>query len=168
MKIIRITFLAFVITGIILTGCEQQTPDPVSYSIKMTEFTFNPKSLEAEVGQQVTLELVNDGSLEHEIMFGRDPLMKDGKPNGFQTDFFTSSGVQPKVTMIPQGADDMQSSGHGATHTGFMVVLPNPGDKATITFTVTKDMVGEWDIACFSQDGVHYIAGMEGTFAVSP
>jgi uncharacterized cupredoxin-like copper-binding protein len=29
-------------------------------------------------------------------------------------------------------------------------------------------MVGEWEIGCFSQDGVHYDAGMKGTFVVSP
>jgi uncharacterized cupredoxin-like copper-binding protein len=70
--------------------------------------------------------------------------------------------------MMAQETDDMQDTGHGVSHTGFMVVLPEQGDKATITFTVTKDMVGEWEIACFSQDGVHYNAGMEGTFAITP
>jgi uncharacterized cupredoxin-like copper-binding protein len=29
-------------------------------------------------------------------------------------------------------------------------------------------MVGEWEMGCFEQDGVHYDAGMKGTLVVNP
>jgi hypothetical protein len=29
-------------------------------------------------------------------------------------------------------------------------------------------MVGEWEIGCFSLDGVHYTSGMKGTIIVNP
>jgi hypothetical protein len=49
-----------------------------------------------------------------------------------------------------------------------MVVLAKTGNEATITFTATEEMLGEWEIGCFSQEGVHYVAGMNGKFVVSP
>jgi hypothetical protein len=52
-------------------------------------------------------------------------------------------------------------------HTGFMVVLPI-GAQATVTFEVTEGMVGDWEMGCFEQDGVHYDAGMKGPVSVIP
>jgi uncharacterized cupredoxin-like copper-binding protein len=37
-----------------------------------------------------------------------------------------------------------------------------------VKFTVTKDMVGEWEMGCFAQEGVHYTAGMVGKLVVAP
>jgi uncharacterized cupredoxin-like copper-binding protein len=48
---------------------------------------------------------------------------------------------------------------------GFMV-MREPGEEATITFTVTADQVGEWEMACFEDKGSHYDAGMTGTITV--
>jgi plastocyanin len=57
---------------LLLAACGRAaTPQPVTMTIEMTEFKFNPNSLDLKVGQQVTLELVNNGQLQHEIMFGR-------------------------------------------------------------------------------------------------
>jgi uncharacterized cupredoxin-like copper-binding protein len=73
-----------------------------------------------------------------------------------------AGGEQPQVTqdILPEASEEME-------HGGFMVVLP-VGAKATVTFTVTDDMVGEWEMGCFEQDGVHYDAGMKGAVTVSP
>lgn len=154
------------IASVLLAACAKQTPEPAAYTIEMSEFAFTPDTIEAKVGQQVTLELVNNGTLEHEIMFGRDPMMMGSLPNGYQTDMFQMANVEPQVTM-QNGMDQMGSAG-GASHSGIMVVLPKPGDKATLTFTVTDDMQGEWEFGCFSQEGVHYNAGMKGKFVVKP
>jgi hypothetical protein len=51
-------------------------------------------------------------------------------------------------------------------HAGFMVVL-GAGGRGTMTFNVTEGMVGEWEIGCFEQIGVHYDAGMHGPVKVS-
>lgn len=98
-------------------------------------------------------------------MFGRNVMAMNNRPEGFQTDMFEMAHVEPEVMMM-QG--EMGMGDHGADHSGFMVVLPKAEDKATLTFTVTKDMQGEWEIACFSQEGVHYDAGMKGTFIAKP
>ncbi len=153
--------------SILLVACAKQTPEPVTYTIEMSEYAFTPNTIEAKVGQQVTLELVNKGTLEHEIMFGRDVMMMDNRPDGFQTEMFQMANVEPQV-MMQEGMSGMGESGQGADHSGFMVILPKTGAKATLTFTVTKDMQGEWEIGCFSQEGVHYNAGMKGKFVVNP
>lgn len=152
--------------SLLLAACAKQTPEPVSYTIEMSEYAFSPNTIEAKVGQQITLELVNKGVLEHEIMFGRDVKMSNHRPDGYQTDMFQAANVKPQVMMMQEGMSEMVESGHGNDHSGFMVILPKTGDKATITFTVTKDMIGEWEIGCFSQEGVHHDAGMQGKFVV--
>ena len=159
--------LLLLTASILLAACAKQTPEPVTYTIQMSEYAFTPDTIEAKVGQQVTLELVNKGTLEHEMMFGREVMMMDNRPNGYQSDMFQMANVEPQV-MMPEGMSGMGSSGAGTGHTGFMMVLPKANDKATLTFTVTKDMQGEWEFGCFSQEGVHYNAGMKGKFVVKP
>ena len=141
-------------------------PEPVKYTIEMTEFAFQPNELQAKVGQEVTIELVNSGALEHELMVGRDVKMTNSRPDGYEQDMFAATDAEPMVMGGQEDSMDMGS--HGSEHSGFMVIVPTGSEKATVTFTATKDMVGEWEIGCFSQDGVHYDAGMKGKFVVAP
>jgi len=157
-----------VAVSILLAACAKQTPEPATFTIEMSEYAFSPGTIEAKVGQQVTLELVNTGVLVHELMFGRDVKMTNNRPDGYQSDMFEMANVEPQVMMMQEGMSEMEESGHGADHTGFMIVLPKANDRATLTFTVTKDMQGEWEIGCFSQEGVHYESGMKGKFVVNP
>ena len=150
---------------VVLTGCAQATPEPVSFTLDMKEYAFEPAEIEVKVGQQVTLELVNSGVLAHEVMFGRNVMKDNNRPHGYEIDMFETAKVQPMLT----AADgSMMEASHEEGHEGFMVVLEKTGDKALMTFEVTEDMVGEWEMGCFEQDGVHYDAGMIGTFTVKP
>ena len=161
----KMRWLVFVFIGaLFLAGCAQATPEPVSFTIDMTEYKFNPAQIEVKVGQVVTLELVNSGQLAHEIMFGKMVMRENNRPYGYMTDMFTVANVMPTVTDA-SGAP-MEPS-HEEGHEGFMVVLEKTGDRANLTFEVTKDMVGDWEMGCFEQDGVHYDAGMIGTFSVT-
>lgn len=159
--------LLLAVAGLLLVACGGgATPEPASFTIEMTEYAFNPATIEVNVGQQVTLDLVNLGALEHEIMFGRDVMMMDNRPSGYQQDMFEVGGVEPQVEMM---AGEMgEEHEEEESHTGFMVLLPATNDRATLTFTVTEAMAGEWEMGCFEQDGVHYDAGMVGTFIVNP
>jgi len=121
----------------------------------------------------VTLDLVNIGVLQHELMIGRDVEMDAGKPSRYHEDMFEIAGIEPEVNvkssmgMEPDHSEDNEV-GHGdGDHEGFMVVLPPGEDTATITFTVTDEMMGEWEIGCFELDGVHYNAGMVGSLKVT-
>jgi len=166
---------AFILAGLLLAGCSPAAPEPLAMTIQMNEFAYTPNRIEARVGQQVTLNLVNDGALEHEIMFGRN-MMTDGQgqPNGFETDVFMMANMQPTVTFgegmqvgmdMGEGEMGMTSGEHG----GYMVSLPGMGGQtAQMTFTVTEDMIGEWEFGCFAQEGTHYQQGMTGTMIVTP
>jgi len=67
----------FILSGVVLAACGPAAPEPLEMTIRMREFAFEPNIIEAKVGQQVTLNLVNEGALEHEIMFGRNMMMGD-------------------------------------------------------------------------------------------
>ena len=160
--------------GLLLAACSgqnsqaNQKPEPVKYTIEMSEFSYSPNELQVKVGQEVTIELVNNGMLAHELMIGREVKMHDSRPDGFEQDMFESSHVEPSVMGGMQGGMDMGSSDMGDEHTGFMVTIPENGDNAMISFTPTQDMLGEWEIGCFQQEGVHYDAGMKGKLVVVP
>lgn len=154
-------FLALL--ALLLVACGgAATTEPVSHTIEMTEYAFTPATLELKVGQQVTLTLVNKGTLQHEIMFGREVMKMDNRPAGYQEDLFAAGGVHPEVTQSAMSDEEIPED-----HSGFMVVLP-VGSQATMTFNVTEGMVGDWEMGCFEQDGVHYDAGMKGPVTVVP
>jgi len=162
----RILSVLALVLSTLLAACAQQAPEPVSYTIELSEYTFSPATIEAQVGQEVTITLVNTGVLEHEIMFGREVKMTSNRPDGYHSDMFQMAGIEPEV--MQEEMADMSDSMHGTDHTGFMIVLPKTGNQASMTFKVTEDMEGEWEIGCFSQEGVHYDAGMIGKFVVKP
>lgn len=161
-------YLVVMIGLLVLAACAQSTPEPATYTIEMSEYAFTPDTIEAKVGQQVTLNLVNKGALEHEIMFGRNVMMMDNHPSGYQEDMFEMTGVEPVVMMMEE-MESMEEGEHEEeeNHSGFMVHLVKTDDEASMTFTVTEDMLGEWEIGCFELDGVHYTSGMVGKFIVT-
>ncbi len=175
-----ITVLAAV--GLVLAACGSQAPpEPLELTIDMTEYAFEPADLEFQVGQEVTLHLTNSGALEHEIMFGRDVMMTDGRPSGYMVDMFETAGVEPEVTVEAAEEEHTEGDEHAEeeehsegdehteddAHTGFMVMVPASHDVYTMSFTVTEEMVGEWEVGCFLLDGVHYESGMVGSLMVN-
>jgi plastocyanin len=186
-------------------------PPPAEITIDMDEYSFTPADIELSVGQQVTLTLVNAGTLDHELMIGQGMVNDDqGRPSGFATDFFANAGVTPVISgggMLMdhseehsmasmdsmEGSDegdmgdmdhseeedmgdtdhaeeddmaDMSSEDMGGMLDVNMVMQPVGADPTTVSFTVTEDMLGIWEIGCFEQDGVHYSSGMKGTLTV--
>jgi plastocyanin len=170
-----ISFTFLLAVALFAAACSSNVPapaaqlEPARYTIEMSEYAFSPDRIEVKVGQEVTLELVNLGQISHELMIGREVASMNNRPSGFQEDFFEAAHVEPMVMGVEEPEAGHSAEGHGADHAGsFMVVLPENGDKASVTFQVTGDMVGEWELGCFEQDGVHYDAGMKGTLVVLP
>ncbi|UCD98113.1 MAG: hypothetical protein JSV42_14305 [Chloroflexota bacterium] len=147
---------------VFLASCGGGTPEAVSIDLEMNEYGFVPEKLDFKVGQEVTLNLVNKGQLQHEVMFGRDVMKKDNRPAGYMEDMFEVGGVTPEFSQVgePEAEHDEEM------HEGFMMVLPI-GGTGVIKFTVTKEMLGEWEMGCFEQEGVHYDAGMIGTVTIT-
>jgi len=146
----------------ILTACGGGTAEIVTFDIDMAEYSFSPERLNLKVGQEVTINLSNSGQLQHEIMFGREMMKIDNRPAGYMEDMFEAGGVEPEVTQV----GEPEHEGEEEMHTGFMLALPTDG-TATMKFTVTEGMLGDWEMGCFEQDGVHYDAGMIGSVSVS-
>ncbi len=177
----------FVLLAFLLAGCASApAPEPVTLTIEMTEYAFSPSEIELQVGQEVTFILENSGQLPHELMIGRQVHQEEGIPSGYEVDFWHTAGVMPQHT---GGGGLMQhTDSHGqmppadAGHAGhdmgamtspesempMMVYVSNGSEPATLTFTVTKEMLGDWEIGCFELNGVHYTAGMLGTLTVVP
>src|SRR3990172_411323 len=86
----RIFFPLLIAFGLFFVACSRKPPEPVSFTIEMSEYAFEPDTIEVKVGQEVTLELVNMGQLPHELMFGRQVMMMENRPNGYQVDMFRS------------------------------------------------------------------------------
>lgn len=51
-------------------------------------------------------------------------------------------------------------------HAGWMVMDAAGSGPTIIEFTVPADREGEWEMACFEDDGTHYEDGMRGTLVV--
>jgi uncharacterized cupredoxin-like copper-binding protein len=158
----RIVFLLVGLIALILVACGGSTPEAVTYDINMTEYAFAPENLEFKVGQEVTLNLTNSGQLVHEIMFGREVMTMDNRPAGYMEDMFEVGGVEPEVHQEEEHEHEHDEE----MHEGFMVALPEDG-SGTIKFTVSREMLGQWEMGCFEQDGVHYDAGMKGRVTVT-
>jgi plastocyanin len=157
-----LALIAFLITACAGSAPARTAPEPAIYTIEMREYSFAPNTLDLKVGQQVTINLVNNGQLAHEIMFGRGVALENSRPIGYQEDMFEAGGVGSEIT--GGGSEgEHEAMGHG----GYMAFLEKTGDQASITFTVTEEMLGEWEMGCFEQEGVHYDAGMKGKVIVS-
>jgi plastocyanin len=155
-------FLVSIFFLFFLTACAPGT-EKVEYTIEMSEFAYAPDTLELKVGQEVTLHLSNQGALAHELMAGRGVIVEGGIPAGFEQDMF--AGQEPAVTIGHDHAD--HGVGHDHGHGGFMVSVPGR-EEATLTFTVTETMVGEWEMGCFLDGGSHHLQGMKGKIVVIP
>ena len=161
-KVVGLGFLFALAFTLVACGGGASQLKPVSFNIDMTEYSFTPNTLDLKVGQEVTLNFTNKGQLQHEIMFGRG-VHEDanGRPAGYEEDMFAAGGVTPTSTQSAEASEEAEEE-----HTGFDVTIP-PGATAKVTFEVTKGMVGQWEMGCFEQDGVHYDAGMKGPVTVT-
>lgn len=159
------SWIILVTTFLITTACNGAKGEVVRYSIDMTEYFFTPNSLNLKVGQEVSLELTNSGQIAHEIMIGQVLEIENNHPAGYLKDFFEIGNVKPEILSATEGAGEAHELQH--EHGGFMVVLPKTGDKVVVRFKVSPAMIGEWEMGCFEQDGVHYTSGMKGTVIVT-
>ena len=86
MKKSIISALLMMVVSIILTACG---PKKISVDVDMKEYSFTPSTIEVPAGAEVTVNLKNSGTLEHEMVimiFGKEataPFNGDDEPNIF-------------------------------------------------------------------------------------
>jgi len=161
MKKFILLFGLSILAGL-LAACSS-SPPLAEFTVEMTEFAFMPNTLEVQVGQEVVIHLKNQGALAHEFMIGHNMMMMDGAPSTFETNLFEKQGP-----VMSGGSNEHDMSSIDDPDHGFMVAISSGGEETTMTFTATEEMVGEWEIGCFTDGGSHYLQGMTGKFIVSP
>ncbi len=155
-------------------GSASEPDENGNITIELSEFSFSPSNIKVNVGDVVTIKLVNTGDKEHEFMIGRQVDTDEGFPDGFHENFFADTmGLDVMPMDAAMGMTDMDMDSTATTMAGMedemghgFMVMRDPGEQATITFTVTAAHIGEWEMACFEEDGAHYDDGMKGTFTV--
>ena len=191
----RVLLCSLVVVAVIAAGCGSGTDEVVpdengDVVLDFSEFSFGADVVKVKAGQTVTFVLDNGGEKEHEFMVGRNVVESDeGYANGFEHDFF--EGLMPMVDppsaamdmdmdhdmegMKMEGMDhDMEGMDHdmegmemeAMDHHGFMVTRL-PGETARVTVTIPADAVGEWEIGCFQDKGVHWDSGMRAILVVT-
>jgi plastocyanin len=136
-------------------------PEEVEFTIEMSEFSYSPDTIELKVGQTVTLNLVNVGQLEHEVMFGREVLLDNSLPSGYELDLFEHAGIEPSVVMEMHMEEHEEAEHEEAEH-----AADEAEHEEAEHVMVTEEMVGTWEIGCFLQSGSHHLAGMKGSLEV--
>ena len=100
MKKIFAIFPLFVLLTMTLVSC---SPKNVTIDMELTEYKFNPDSIEVSAGSEVTVNFTNKGTLEHEMVImvlGKNatvPFDADDEPNIFW-EHELESGDQESVT----------------------------------------------------------------------
>lgn len=146
-------------------------------TIVMTEYRFEPATVRLRAGSTVVLRLVNRGVLAHELLIGRGVAKnRKGAPDHYRQDFFqgmrvellSAQGIEELVAGKAQLAGPLAQKFLRKEADGevFEIAL-NPKGQAVLRFSVPVARVGTWEMGCFEQEGVHYLAGMKGTLIVS-
>ena len=141
----RAAILAVVFT-LLLAACGQSQPAasaPQTFAVAAKEFAFAPTGLTVKAGQPVTIDLQNQGAVEHDWSVREIEISGEAK----------SSGDTPSGHMMGDTGDEPK-----------LHVAAGIGGKGTLTFTPSKP--GTYEYYCTVAG--HKEAGMVGTLTVTP
>jgi uncharacterized cupredoxin-like copper-binding protein len=105
-----------------------------SIDATMTDFLFSPDVWSVAAGEEITIDLTNDGSVEHEWV-----ILQDGVQIASEAD-------------LPETEEELLSD------FVFWEDEVEPGDSKTLTFTAPA--AGTYQVICAIE--THFDAGMEG------
>ncbi len=179
-------FLTLLMAFVFLAGCSQLTTGdvqpPASDDPSGEPAAREPKRLEERVtlsmgdlffsdtsdvhggtfhvtaGKTVGIHILNDGQIEHEVLFGKDGLVydDDGLPEGFVTPLFEDVAADVFVYM-PEKVEV-------ATERGLGELEMEAGGELWVRANFPATVKGTWEIACFVPG--HYEAGMKATLVI--
>lgn len=111
--------------------------------VDMTEFAYEPDTIELTAGEPTVLRFTNTGEIEHEAMIGTAHMQQE----------FAAS----------DGHGDHGDGGDGGHHGDVMAVTVAPGETAELEVLI--DEPGTWYIGCHLEG--HYEAGMDAVIHVT-
>lgn len=119
--------------SLILTACGDSASNEISAT--MTDFRFSPDSWTVPAGEEITIELTNDGNLEHEFV-----ILQSGVTITNEADLPDTE--EELLADFVYWEDEVEA-----------------GETKTTSFTAPS--AGEYQIICAIEG--HFSAGMEGT-----
>lgn len=108
--------------------------------VEMTEFAYEPSTIELTAGEPTVVRFVNTGEIEHEAMLGTAHMQQE----------FAA-------------ADDHGDHGDGGHHGDVQAVTVAPGETAELEVLIEEP--GTWYLGCHLEG--HYDAGMEAEVHVT-
>lgn len=178
---------ASVLLLLIANSCQTESN---TLQIRIGDLYFKPDKIELKAGDEVKIELVNEGKFVHEFMVGRGVKMEgnegenheelhdhsEGKAEASEVEHeHHKGGHEAHIGMSKsfekdffEGINVVAQTENGAEFMrvprhGTMVTL-KPEGRATLTFKIPSDRKGEWEMACFVPG--HYEAKMMGHIIV--
>ncbi len=156
--------IALILAAAVL-GSSCGSPATGDVTVSATDFKFAPNTLRWKVGEELRITLANDGEKDHEWVVGRDVMSMPGMAETFGSQFF--EGVDVRFEQDGQAVDPMMVWMTGMGPNERAVNLPAGVRPTTMIFTV-PNKPGEWQMACFADNGTHYEDGMRGKVTVVP
>ncbi len=108
--------------------------------IVMTDFTFEPETLEVSSGETVRFVVVNEGAVDHE---------------------FRLSNAHRIEEHLASGHEDHGDEGGHHSEDGDLYIVVEPGQSGELVVTFPEDLTIYTTTACLLPG--HYEAGMKGT-----
>ena len=140
-----------------------QSFQPVEINLSMDEYEFRPESIRFKSGEEVILNVTNEGKEPHQLAAGN--FVKAGK-SGFNQPLFKNIEVKRSVgsqQLKPLTPEEKQ---------GNVIIELKPGQRGRLVFSIPFSKAGLWWIACFgrteSETETHYQKGMKGVMLVEP
>ena len=150
-----VAFSYFVVFG----STKFQTLPEGVYVVKLTEYEISPEPepIIAKVGEPIILQIVNEGSVEHELMFVVDLKMMANMIEGNAKKLAEENPNLSEEEIIKmldelhhEMMEEMMEQFQGKIDGELMIELA-PGERKTVTYTFYQP--GVYTIACFELGG---------------
>jgi uncharacterized cupredoxin-like copper-binding protein len=130
---VRTVVLAIAVLGLVLTACGSSEP-ATAISVTLDEFKLTPDSWTVAAGEQITIDIKNEGTVDHEWV-----ILQNGVTIASEAD-------------LPETEEELLAD------FVYWEEEVESGDSATFTFTAPA--AGTYQIICAIED--HFNGGMEG------
>ncbi len=140
---------------------DERSPVADTIQVTMTDHAYEPSDLTVPAGEDVTLQFVNEGTVEHYFVVGE--TVADSE-EGFEQNLFDGVALAKNKETPEHREDQEEEEEHHENEFEL-----SPGGSGTLTFRLPASKAGTYTIACFETTGdqAHYEMGMTGTLTVT-